>query len=167
MQSQWHNCPTINGHQQHEGSQYTAHNITFANLSDGFEFSADIANAYPKEAAVRSWRRKFAFNGTQNALNLTEHYELSEFKEPFSLNFVTVLNITNNGNNEISLNGQKFKVIIEYPSNMFDMKIESKETNDYKLGLNWGKSVNRLILKSKSELLVNQYYINFKAMQIN
>jgi hypothetical protein len=91
LQSQWHNCPTINGTQQHSGGNFKANNVNYTKTANGREFTADIAAAYPKEAAVKSWERKFVFNRNPNILTLHESIELTEWKTPFVLHHITIL----------------------------------------------------------------------------
>ena len=57
MQSAFHNLPTINGVMQAAGRQYEARDVSFHADDAAAEFSADLAAAYPKEAAVEKWRR--------------------------------------------------------------------------------------------------------------
>ncbi len=57
FQSQWHNCPTINGVPQHDGMEYKANNVSYTKTANRGELTADIATAYPKEAAVKSWKK--------------------------------------------------------------------------------------------------------------
>ena len=68
MQSEYHNCPTINNVAQHAGSQYSSHNVSFVEHANngGIHFSADIAKAYPTEAHVKQWIRSFDFDRNTN-----------------------------------------------------------------------------------------------------
>ncbi|MBQ9548328.1 MAG: heparinase II/III family protein [Bacteroidales bacterium] len=82
--SEWHNLPVINGMQQAPGRSYRAVDAT-ADPEAG-TFSADIAQAYPKEAACRSWRRSYALSAT--AAVVEDHFELERRIAPDTLHFV-------------------------------------------------------------------------------
>ena len=57
MQSDYHNLPIINGQSEHNGIQY--HSMNPSVDKKRFSFSVDIAQAYPKEAAVERWTRAY------------------------------------------------------------------------------------------------------------
>jgi hypothetical protein len=57
MQSSYHNLPEINHTMQKDGRDYAASDVQVALTSDAPTISMDIASAYPKEAAIGSYRR--------------------------------------------------------------------------------------------------------------
>lgn len=64
--SEYHNLPTINGKTQPPGINYKSSNMTYK-TGDGFtQFAVDIANAYPKDAGVKSWQRTIRLNRGKN-----------------------------------------------------------------------------------------------------
>src|SRR5207237_7566979 len=56
MQSAYHNLPTINGVMQGAGREFQAKGVSFEESANRVTFSADIASAYPAEAAAQPWR---------------------------------------------------------------------------------------------------------------
>ena len=76
MQSAFHNLPTINGVMQAAGRQYEARDVGFHADDAGAEFSADLAAAYPKEAAVEKWRRSVRLDRAANAILVTDRFAL-------------------------------------------------------------------------------------------
>lgn len=57
MQSAYHNLPTINGVMQKDGEQYRASDVTYRFGDDRSDIEMDLANAYPPEAGLCSYRR--------------------------------------------------------------------------------------------------------------
>jgi hypothetical protein len=55
--SDFHNLPNINGAEQIPGTQHKASDVSYHRKKSATVFSLDIAKAYPKKAAVKSWRR--------------------------------------------------------------------------------------------------------------
>ncbi|CAG2180230.1 unnamed protein product, partial [Oppiella nova] len=91
MQSQWHNCPTINGIQQKNGDKYEASGVSYSSTEDTIKFSADIAGAYPKEADVKSYVRNIEFNHKLNTITVTDDYELKKWLSPLKVHFISHL----------------------------------------------------------------------------
>jgi hypothetical protein len=165
MQSAWHNLPTINGVQQEEGSKYKADLVSFSANSKEVNFKADIANAYPEEAKVKSWMRSLTLlRGKKIVLN--ESYELKESKDPFTLSLMTPLNVKEeNGKiilDGIADNGQKYGLVIRYNAQEFNVKTEIKLMDDETLKRNWGKELKRIVLESKKKGLKGSYTIEME-----
>lgn len=57
MQSAYHNLPTVNGIMQKDGKAYRAKDVSFHMGENLCEISMDIAEAYPKESGLLSYRR--------------------------------------------------------------------------------------------------------------
>jgi len=153
MQSQWHNCPSINGQMQHDGAHYKSNNVSYSKTADGGMFDMDIAEAYPKEAAVKKWERIFTFNRTAETLKITEKYELTEWKKPFEVHFITILHdIDQSQKGKLILKGNNGKTSLEmqFDDTMFEVNIDKMKTSDdIKLSTYWGDHVSRVTFKAK------------------
>jgi hypothetical protein len=150
MQSQWHNCPTINGVMQKEGIQYKASNVRFVQNTTGVNVSMDIATAYPLEAAVKKYERKFDFDQTSNTIALFENYELHEWKAALVQSFLVYVKP------EIEKPGQLLfrlpdgtSVVFKYDAKLFDINIEDKNLDDERISGIWGKQLYRIQLVAK------------------
>ncbi|SOD82954.1 heparinase II/III domain-containing protein [Spirosoma fluviale] len=55
--SDYHNLPTVNGVNQLPGMAFNATNISYKEDNMTTQFGVDIAQAYPKEAGLKSWQR--------------------------------------------------------------------------------------------------------------
>jgi hypothetical protein len=66
--SDFHNLPTINGEAQHPGRDFKASDVAYHESKSSVSFSLDMAPAYPKSAAVNSWKRTITFNRGKNVI---------------------------------------------------------------------------------------------------
>lgn len=165
MQSQWHNCPTINGVQQKQGKTFRAKDIDYTKLKDGARLTMDIAEAYPADAAVKSWARSFVFNNRQGSLLLKENYTLQSWKEPFALHFMTQLQVQQTKPGEIILKEKDAKGIrVLFDPALFTVLVEDKLTEDPRLTSIWGEKLFRISLRAKKQTLKAEHTIEFKAI---
>ncbi|MES2777344.1 MAG: heparinase II/III family protein [Bacteroidota bacterium] len=165
MQSQWHNCPTINGVQQKDGKAFRAKDISYSKLKDGATLTMDIADAYPADAAVKSWVRSFVFNNKQGSLILNENYTLQSWKEPFALHFMTPLHVQQNKPGEIILQDKDSKMIrVLFNADLFTVLVDDKLTEDPRLTSIWGEKLFRISLRAKRQTLQAEHNIEFKTI---
>lgn len=157
MQSQWHNCPTINGVQQRDGRQFQATAVQYNHN----KLSMDIAAAYPEAAMVQSWKRTFTFNPAKTSLQLSEAYQLKEWKEPFLLHFMTSLTADTGTPGRILLKGGTADLLITYDPSLFEVATEQQEIKDGRLSPVWGDDVTRISLKSRSQALSGKHSVEF------
>jgi hypothetical protein len=160
MQSAFHNLPTINGQMQKDGALYKATDVQFISNKKEVEFSLDISKAYPEQAMIKSWKRKYSFV-RETGLNIDELYELQSFKEPFLLSFMSFPEpvLVKAGEINFRVDGRDFKLV--YPESLFEASVEKKEFADNRLRNAWGRGyLYRLILKSKRNSLKGTYRIS-------
>ncbi|MGO4290127.1 heparinase II/III domain-containing protein [Chitinophaga sp. RAB17] len=157
MQSQWHNCPTINGVQQQDGRRFQANDVHFSNN----KLSMDIAAAYPAAAMVQSWKRTFTFAPAKTSLQLEEAYQLKEWKEAFLLHFMTCLPADTNAAGKVILKGATANLTISYDPALFEVITERQEVADGRLLPVWGDHVTRISLKARRQVLKGQHKIQF------
>ena len=131
MQSGYHNLPQINGIDQKDGRQYAAKIVSH---KDG-QLSLDIAGAYPDEAAVKTWKR--TVTAMKSGVSITEDYELSEYRRPTRLMFLT---LDPEALKRIHFDTNELSVSIEDISNRLDPLLQEM----------WGKQMFRIILMVKS-----------------
>lgn len=171
MQSQYHNCPTLNGYLQHEGGQFKARNVKFAESDEHYHFKMDIAEAYPATTNVKAWTREFLFDPKNHTLLLTEDYQFSAWNHsalaPFVVHFMTVLPAEKKANGVLHLQTTDSHILeMTYDTSVFaDVLVEEKVIKDTKLQHYWGKSVTRLNLVAKKNLpLKGDFLVKFKLI---
>lgn len=77
MQSAYHNLPTINGVMQKDGEQYRAFDVTYRFGDDCSDIEMELANAYPPEAGLCSYRRYAALQKGKEIL-IRDRFSLKE-----------------------------------------------------------------------------------------
>ena len=137
MQSAYHNLPQINGIDQKDGKEYAAKVVYH---KDGL-LTLDIAEAYPAEAAVKSWKR--TISAMKSGISITEDYELSHFITPQRLMFIA---LSTDAFDHIKYDQSQFSAEVEDISNQLDPLLQGM----------WGEKMYRLILTVKSTKMKNK-----------
>jgi hypothetical protein len=153
MQSNYHNLPMINGQPQQFGSQFKASDVVFdvtKNL-----FSADISNAYSKDAAVKSWIRRYTLSNT--SLTIEDAFELSELKTAHKINFLTWGKPTVSKAGIVELEKEGKMIVMQYDAAFFDATVETIPQTDQRLSRVWGSEIYRLTLTAKKQQLKGRY----------
>lgn len=153
MQSDYHNLPIINGQSEHNGIQY--HSMNPSVDKKRFSFSVDIAQAYPKEAAVERWTRAYALQNKQ--LVITDDFQLSAKKAPNQLNFMTWGDVKVREKGCIQLHIKQVKATLNYDARVFTPTITPIELTDPRLSKVWGERVYRITLTANDQALHGQY----------
>ncbi|XP_054166101.1 uncharacterized protein LOC128963613 [Oppia nitens] len=130
FQSQWHNIPTINGIQQGCGPKFMANSVKYSHEANISIFEADISGAYPYEAQVDKWNRKWTFNRTTNVVKLTETYKLTQFIKFSKIHFITHLSINKITNETIILGDNKTKLYIDFSENQVNVEMDCHLNDD-------------------------------------
>ena len=153
MQSDYHNLPKINGFSQSFGGEYRSKNAAF----DGNKsiFSLDLSQAYPSEAGIDRWIRRYSLK--MNELVIEDEFKLKELKDPNQLNFLTWSkpDITSPGMVRLVKDGITLK--IKYDVSQFNPVVETVVLKDSKLSHVWGKQVYRLSLNAQKKQLSAKY----------
>ena len=137
MQSGYHNLPQINGCDQKDGKQYTARLVGH---KDG-QLCLDIAGAYPKEAAVKSWKR--TVTAMKSGISVTEDYELDDYRQPSRLMFMTT---DPNVLTHFDYDRRQLSAEIEDISDKLDPILQGM----------WGNKMYRLVLTIRSSARKNK-----------
>jgi hypothetical protein len=161
MQSGWHNCPLINGIEQKEGRKFAAKGLSYTKNKLEEILTMDIANAYPVDAEVQSWKRSFVFQPARHSMQLKESYALKKFKVPFELHFMTVENVDVSKSGVLKIGNAASSIYMQYDPELFEPVIEHKEIQPGRLQDVWGSRVTRIVLKSRSTGTSGAYTIGF------
>ena len=137
MQSQYHNLPLINGTDQKDGKMFAAKVISHKNG----QLTLDIAAAYPKEAAVKSWKRTVSARAT--GITIVEDYELDACRQPVRL---TLMALSPAALEHLHYDKRQFEVTVEDISDKLDPVLQKM----------WGQQMFRIILTAKSAKLKDQ-----------
>ena len=143
MQSQYHNLPQINGTDQKDGKMFAAKVISHKNG----QLTLDIAAAYPKEAAVKSWRRTVSARAT--GITIVEDYELDACRQPVRL---TLMALSPAALEHLHYDKRQFEVTVEDISDKLYPVLQKM----------WGQQMFRIILTAKSAKLKDQLRYTIK-----
>ena len=174
MHSGYHTLPTINGQLQLPGRIYSAQGISYKydiaardvqyqSNDQSATFSLDIANAYPPEAEVNTFKRTITLNRSQNII-LHDQYDLKKVTEGLTLNMLTACAVETSNDGTLSLNeaplanGQTSgTATLHFDKDLFDITIEIKPIEDARLKTIWGQQLTRILFKIKSPQTQGEY----------
>ena len=148
LQSQYHNCPTINGVMQRDDQAYHARDVQYDCGDAAAGLAMDIAPAYPAEAGVSRWHRHIGLDRNRKTVFVADDFLLAQ-AGAVSYNFVTQKEpiVTAEGI-EVALNGVTGMLL--YDANALDASIDKIELTDIRLQRNWGACAYRVVLTEKA-----------------
>ena len=157
MQSNYHNLPLINGVPQKFGSEYKATEVKVDPRKP--TFSANIATAYPEEAAVEKWTRSYRLG--KDRLTITDAFRLKEAKAANVVNFLVWGNVDLSVPGVISLEVKGEKGQLTYDSRQFQASIETIRLEDPRLSNVWGDEIYRVSLTARQTVAAGTYTFTY------
>lgn len=112
-------------------------------------FSLELAQAYPQEANVKSWKREILFKRNKE-ITITENYQLKEFKNPAEIILMTPVR-PDISDKKIIFDMGSSKYALYFDNNDLNPSYEKFELKDEKLKQTWGKQLYRIKLRILSE----------------
>ena len=164
MQSAYHNLPTIGGVMQHDGVKFQATDRKFDSNGDRATYSFNIAEAYPKEAGVKSWVRTVTLDRKTDKITVEENFEL-ERAVTVALTVMTPRLVTVNPGGGITLKvaaGEGKDSLLKYDATLVDPKVETVKLDDMGLRSSWGAEIYRILLNSKQPVASGKWTYEFK-----
>jgi hypothetical protein len=168
MQSAYHNLPTINGVMQGAGREYAARDVTYRADDAVAEVSLDLAGAYPKEAGVDRWQRRFRFVRGRE-IELTDAYSLQSRQGPLVLNFMTACDVDASAPGRLVLAGGKNPaadgnpgLTIAFDPAALRATVETVPVEDGKIKSVWGDHVNRIQLVIEKPAATGSFVLHLR-----
>lgn len=158
MQSDWHNLPKINNYSQKSGREYKAVNTDFSPVS--MTFSANIAKAYPAEAAVDEWVRSYRLS--KGELKISDSFRLKETKYVNQISFLTWGHVDPSRAGVVSVNVKGQCARLYYDRSWFTCEVETIELDDPRLTSVWGNKLYRITLMAKTLPASGRYAFTIK-----
>jgi len=146
MQSAYHNCPTIDGVMQAAGREFQATDLSYHADDEAAEFQLNLATAYPKEAGLKSWRRRLRLDRARNEVAVTDSYALDKAAKVITLTLMTPCKVTLEGAGKLSLEN---RVKVLYAA-AFTPVVEEIKLEDSRLRGSWGDRLYRILLKAEN-----------------
>ena len=151
MQSQYHNLPTINGVMQSPGRDFKARETSFSSLANGYQFSLDIAGAYPQEAGVNIWKRSVVLDSDKEEITINEHFRFLKPDNSVSFSFMTDIEPTIDQSGKwinLYIDDTKKECVKLFFLKGLVPKIEECDSSDERLRKVWGKSLYRISIST-------------------
>ncbi len=145
MQSAYHNLPTVNGVMQSAGRQFRATDVSCRIDAASAEFRLDLAQAYPPEAGIQSWRRAFRFDRANNEIEITDAYSLDKAAQRITL----TLMCANRPAEAAGLLKLEDNVRVRYDAAALKASIEEIPLQDGRLRATWGERLWRVLLTAE------------------
>ena len=86
--SAYHNLPTVNGYQQHEGLAYAATDVQYHADASSSTLSMDLARAYPAAAGIQHWLRTVRLEN--KTVTIIDHYSAAAPLQSLTQSFMTI-----------------------------------------------------------------------------
>lgn len=158
MQSGYHNLPTINGVDQHDGAEYRAKDIIYNTRAHAISY--DIADAYPKEAGIKTWRRGYAVSKDGVTISDRSATDAAPTK-PTILHWMTATEPTvENGKIRIPVGNES--CTMTYDARQWEVSIEPIELTDPRLSKVWGERIYRINMTNKNTSKCQNYSIHIR-----
>jgi hypothetical protein len=155
MQSSYHNLPEINHTMQKDGRAYAARDVQVTLTPDAPTISLDIASAYPKEAAIGSYRRTVTLRKNSH-IEITDCFDVAP--ESIVLFFLTyeipeILQGTQNDAGNIAAPSGTFPTVAIgslaklHFLTAVSLSVEEIPITDARLATAWKHSIYRLRIR--------------------
>lgn len=89
MQSSYHNLPDVNRTSQRDGERYRAKNFNSYERGNKVLVNMELAEAYPLDANLNSYKRSLELNRKKSQLTLQDRFEFNDNENNLKFNFLT------------------------------------------------------------------------------
>ena len=76
LQSGYHNCPVVNGIDQHDGKEFAASRAECSLTEDTASLALEISPAYPAKAGLAEWDRSFTLDRKAGTVAILDEWKL-------------------------------------------------------------------------------------------
>ncbi len=155
MQSDYHSLlPTLDGVQQLPGARVAARDAAMANDGPHASFSLEIADAYPSEAKLTSWRRAVRLERGKG-VQIGDNYTLAGAVGNMRMSLLTPCAVDLTTPGQIRLGERDFgagrtsaKGVVYYDAGLFRATSEDIAITDERMQPVWGDSLTRIVLEA-------------------
>ena len=148
-QSQYHNCPGVNGVMQHVGAEYAAKDVKYE--ADGVRtaLSMELVDTYPKESGIASWWREVALERDKKQICLTDAFELKAKTDDVCRYFMTNRTPVDKGGEVHLVKEGERTAVMTYDAATTQAIIEEIPIEESRVKRNWGDMMYRVVLKER------------------
>ncbi|WP_127578955.1 heparinase II/III domain-containing protein [Paenibacillus koleovorans] len=159
LQSAYHNLPTIRGWMQQDGDRFRAQDVR-ATLGEACaELEMELANAYPEEAGITSWRRTLRLSREEAStrgsvggfVTIVDKFDLREPTEEVAYSLITPWKpeAGDDGSFRLAYSDRRH-VLVRYEAPSLRFRCEEMVLADERLRRNWGDRLYRVLLEETS-----------------
>ncbi len=166
MQSGFHNLPTIAGVQQGVGSAFRATALKYAATGATSALTMDLAEAYPKEAKLKTWMRTVTLDRSANVASVGDRYLLGGAGEVV-WSLMTCRPVTAGGGTlrfAPRAGDKSSPVEMTFDSQQLSAKVETIHLTDPGLTESWGNVVYRVLLTTRAKSVGGSMQFLFRAV---
>jgi hypothetical protein len=153
-QSNYHNLPIINGVGQKAGRKYQATEASSTINDKEAALTMNIAQAYPAEAGVTSWKRIVTLNRAKNQVEILDDYTMQQKPSSLQEVFMTIADVDISTPGQVKLTTpDKQSFVLKYDAKKWSASSDfpSTEGMEYRsFKTKWdGHQVQRILLTNK------------------
>jgi hypothetical protein len=150
MQSAFHNLPTIGGVQQEVGPTFRATALVYESNDRAAQLEMELANAYPAESRLKSWRRTVSLDRIRNVIEISDRYLLTEPVPEITLSLMTPCSVAQSGTGRLTLTSAQGAppTLISFDPKLLTASVETIVLDNLELKRNWGNQIFRIQLKT-------------------
>ncbi len=165
-QSAYHNLPAIGGVQQGVGPMFRATDLVYESNDRFAQLGMELANAYPPEAHVKSWRRLVKLDRMRNVIEISDDYFLTEPVSEVTLNLMTVCSVAESGKGQLTLTSAQGAppTLLAFDAGLVAASIETIALDDAELKKNWGNQIFRVQLKTLTAKAMGRLKLTVSSM---
>lgn len=145
LQSGYHNCPVVNGIDQHDGKEFAASRAECSLTEDAASLALEISPAYPAKAGLAEWDRSFTLDRKAGTVAILDEWKLGA---PGSCAYHFMLackpEMAGDGRLAFSCGGET--AYLDYDPAL-RCRIEEIPITESRLHWNWGDMVWRVIFE--------------------
>ncbi|NKB68142.1 MAG: hypothetical protein GKR89_13855 [Candidatus Latescibacteria bacterium] len=150
MQSAYHSLPTIDGLMQSPGREFAAKDASSTSDAEKASISLDIAEAYPPETNLQTWRRTLTLVRGQE-IRVEDGYQLGSAAKQIQLSLLTpcIVDLSPGqiklGKRALSDGRSAGAACIHFASEQMTVDIERIDLTDGKSKRYWGDHLKRIV----------------------
>ena len=129
---------------------FRATDLVYESNDRSAQLGMELANAYPVEAKLKSWRRTVKLDRINNLIEINDKYFLSAQVSDITLSLMTCCTVTQSGRGELTLLSPQGAppTVLTFDPALLTAKVETISLDNSELVANWGKEVYRILLKT-------------------
>ena len=150
MRSPYHNLPAVRGVEQQPGESFRARAVAYRADADLAELSLDLADAYPPEAGLTTWRRAVRLvRGDPAAVEIVDDFRLAQATDDVRLSLILADTPLMRAAGRIETGSGRGAPAVLLFDAALDAAVETITLEDERLRGVWGPSLWRVTLRPR------------------